>query len=237
MKIEILYPEICTLFGDKGNMQYLRLCLPNAEFIETTLNAKPRFLTEPIDLVYMCSMSERSQEAILSRLLEHKDAIKEAIDSQKTVFLFTGNSFELLGSYIEREDGSRIDALGYVDCYTVRQAPNRFNSLLKASFEGMTLLGYTSRFTHTYGIPENISFCKVELGTGSNPDTAFEGIHKGRLLGTYMLGPLLVSNPDFTHYVLGLLDSDRDSLPYEQALRDAYNHKLKEFENPSLELS
>ena len=26
MKIEILYPELCTLYGDKGNMQYLKLC-------------------------------------------------------------------------------------------------------------------------------------------------------------------------------------------------------------------
>ena len=45
MKIEILYPELCTLYGDKGNMQYLKLCLPDAEFVETTLNAKPLFLT------------------------------------------------------------------------------------------------------------------------------------------------------------------------------------------------
>ena len=49
MKIEILYPELCTLYGDKGNMQYLKLCLPDAEFVETTLNAKPLFLTEDID--------------------------------------------------------------------------------------------------------------------------------------------------------------------------------------------
>ena len=48
MKIEILYPELCTLYGDKGNMQYLKLCLPDAEFVETTLNAKPLFLTEDI---------------------------------------------------------------------------------------------------------------------------------------------------------------------------------------------
>ena len=33
MKIEILYPELCTLYGDKGNMQYLKLCLPDAEFV------------------------------------------------------------------------------------------------------------------------------------------------------------------------------------------------------------
>ena len=35
MKIEILFPEICNLFGDMGNMKYLKKCLPNAEFIST----------------------------------------------------------------------------------------------------------------------------------------------------------------------------------------------------------
>ena len=92
MKIEILYPELCTLYGDKGNMQYLKLCLPDAEFVETTLNAKPLFLTEDIDLVYMCSMSEKSQEVILSRLLPLKEEIFRAFDAEKTVFFFVGNA-------------------------------------------------------------------------------------------------------------------------------------------------
>lgn len=236
MKIEILYPELCTLFGDKGNMQYLKLCLPEAEFVETTLNAKPLFLTEHIDLVYMCSMSERSQEVILERLIPFKNDIAAAIDSQETVFLLTGNALELLGSYILREDGSRLDALGYTGSYTVRQAPDRFNSLMKADFAGMTLLGYTSRFTHTYDIPEGDCFCRVTLGAGMNPDTDREGIHKGKLLATYMLGPLLVSNPDFTHYLLGLLGADMAELPFESALRDAYEQKLREFARPDLEL-
>ena len=35
MKIEILFPEFCNLFGDMSNMRYLKKCLPCAEFIET----------------------------------------------------------------------------------------------------------------------------------------------------------------------------------------------------------
>ena len=119
MKIEILYPELCTLYGDKGNMQYLKLCLPDAEFVETTLNAKPLFLTEDIDLVYMCSMSEKSQEVILSRLLPLKEEIFRAVDAEKTVFLFVGIALELLGKYIKREDGSKVEALAYLNSYSV----------------------------------------------------------------------------------------------------------------------
>ena len=67
MKIEILYPEICTLYGDKGNTMYLQKCLPDAEFVTTGLNEKPLFLKENIDMVYMCSMSEKSQELVQGR--------------------------------------------------------------------------------------------------------------------------------------------------------------------------
>ena len=28
MRIEILFPEVCNLFGDMSNMRYLKKCLP-----------------------------------------------------------------------------------------------------------------------------------------------------------------------------------------------------------------
>ena len=43
MKIEILFPEVCNLFGDMFNMKYLKMCLPDAEFIETALDDVPTF--------------------------------------------------------------------------------------------------------------------------------------------------------------------------------------------------
>ena len=61
MKIEILFPEFCNIYGDYGNVIYLKACLPDAEFIETSLNDEPKFITEDIDLVYMGSMTEKVQ--------------------------------------------------------------------------------------------------------------------------------------------------------------------------------
>ncbi len=237
MKIEVLYPEICTLFGDKGNMKYLSQCLPDAEFVSTELNDKPLFLQEEVALVYMCSMSEKSQELILSRLMQYKDEIAPMLKEGRTLFLFVGNALELLGSYIQREDGSKVEGLGLFDFYSVRQAPNRFNNLMKAKFKDMTLIGYSSRFSHTYGISEDISFCKTEIGKGMNPDTNNEGIYTGKLIATYLLGPLLIQNPDFVHFLLAELGCPMDKIPYEDAMREAYAYKLKEFAKPELELS
>ena len=88
MRIEILYPQICCLYGDKGNTKFLQQCLPEAEFIFTQLNEKPRFLTEDIDLCCMYSMSEQSQELILNRIMPLKDEITDKLNNSKTFFLF-----------------------------------------------------------------------------------------------------------------------------------------------------
>ena len=236
MRIEILYPELCCLYGDKGNTLFLKKCLPEAEFIETQLNEKPAFLQGDVDLCCMYSMSEQSQERILDRLMQWKQEIKDCLAAEKTMFLLLGNALELFGQYILREDGSRVEGLQVYDTYTKRHAPNRFNTLIQAPFEGMTLLGYTSRFSDTYGLTEELAMCKVEIGTGVNPETKLEGIRQGKVIATYLLGPLLVSNPDFSKWLLKQLGVESPVLPYEEALYQAYETRRKEFQRSDLEL-
>ena len=49
MKIEILFPEFCNLYGDMYNMKYLKMCIPEAEFIETALEEEPAFVKENVN--------------------------------------------------------------------------------------------------------------------------------------------------------------------------------------------
>lgn len=236
MKIEILYPELCCLYGDKGNTKFLQQCLEDAEFIYTGLNEKPHFLTEDVALCCMYSMSEQSQELILDRLMPYKEELTAAFTEGKTLFLFTGNALELLGQFIQREDGSKVEALGLFDTHTVRQAPNRFNTLIQADFEGMSLLGYTSRFSHTYGVTDALAMAKVSIGTGCEPVSKLEGIRSGRVIATYLLGPVLVANPDFAKWLLKALGINEPKLPFEADLYKAYEVKKQEFTRPDLEL-
>ncbi len=233
MKIEILYPEICCLYGDKANMAYLKKCLPDAEFVETNINDEPRFAYEAVDLIYLCSMSEKSQELVIEKLRPFKNILRLLMDEDKCAFLLTGNSFEIFGSSIQKENGEKTEALGLLDIHSVRQCPNRFNTLVLAEGVGCEVVGYTSRFSHTYGITEDNALFKVLKGTGSNPDTMLEGIKKGRLFGTYLIGPLLISNPDFTKYLLKQLGKE-PALPFEEEAYRAYEKRLKDFEKPKL---
>lgn len=237
MRIEILYSDLCCLYGDKGNTMLLRKCLPEAEFIETPLNGKPVFLDGGVDVVYLCSMSEKSQELVLSRLMPYRETIAQMAKTGKTLFFFVGNAYELVGQYIEREDGSKVNALGLFNTYAKRQTPNRFNSLMKIKFGEMTLLGFTSRFSHSYGLTSDIAFGRVEVGSGENPVSKFEGIYSGSVLATYLSGPVLVTNPHFLHWFLRRIGAPLEKLPCEEILVQAYEQRLKDFDREDLEMA
>jgi len=225
MKIEILYPEFCNLYGDLGNITYLKKCLPKAKFIETSINDKPKFLDEKIDLIYMSSMSEKNQGKILNKLLPHKEKIKELVDNG-TIFLLVGNSFEIFTNYIEDND-KKIECLGILDFYSKRYLPKRFNSLFLGYFNKTKIVGYSSRFTHTYGDNSKNYLFKVSKGFGINPETNYEGIRVNNLFATYMLGPLLVQNPLFTKYILNLLGVKNKPI---KSIMKAYEVRVNEFE-------
>lgn len=230
MKIEILYPEICCLFGDKANMRYFEMCLPQAEFIKTSVSQMPLFLTEDVDMVYFGSCSESNQEKILSRLKGHEDRINELI-SKGVIFLMTGNMFEIMGKYIADSDGKRIDCLGIFDFYSERTIPDRHNSLVLGEFNDMKLVGSVSRFSHAYDIKAEDGFINVKKGYGSFKESKNEGIRRNNLFGTYLLGPLLVLNPDFTKYLMTLLGVENPTLAFEAETYKAYDVRLKEFES------
>lgn len=228
MKIEVLYPEICCLFGDKANMRYFEMCLPDAEFIKTPVSEMPRFLTEDVDMVYFGSCSESNQERILKRLKGHETRINELIE-KGVVFLMTGNTFEIMGKYIEKPDGEKIDGLGIFDFYAKRTIPKRYNSLFLGKFGDMDIVGYTSRFSHCYDIDEKDNFLKVTKGYGSTVDAKTEGIRRNNLFGTYLLGPFLIQNPMFTAFLMKKLGCEEPELAFKDDIIKAYEVRLAQF--------
>ena len=229
MKIEILYPEFCNLNGDMGNIKYLKRCLPEAEVIETAIDQEPSFLSqEDIALVYMGTLSERSQEIVIKKLMPHKEAVKQKIEAGQ-LFLFTGNSVEVLGNYIENEDGSKIEALGIFNVYAKRDMLHRHNSFFLGTYEDIEILGFKSQFTMLYGDNSNNYLAEVQMAIGINPESKLEGIHQNNFIATYVIGPLLILNPYFTLKLLKIMGVDEPKLAFEEEVLKAYEVRLKKF--------
>lgn len=231
MKIEILFPEFCNLFGDVSNMRYLQKCLPEAEFIETPFEAEPRFLTEDMALVYLGPMTEQTQERVIEKFLPHAGRIEELMQQGKA-FLFTGNALEILGEYIQREDGSRVKALDIFPMTAKQDMMHRHNSTFLGTYQGVPVMGFKSQFTLAYPNKEPFPFglFEVKKGTGLNPKSGMEGILYQNFFGTYLLGPLLVLNPPFTKDLLRRMGAPDASLALEAEVTAAYEQRLKDFQ-------
>lgn len=226
MKIEILFPEFCNLFGDMYNMKFLKKCIPDAEFIETALDEVPTFVNEDVNLIYLGPMTEKTQEKVITKLLPYKDRIEELIE-KNVVFLFTGNAVEVLGKYIENEDGTRIDGLGIFDVYAKRDMMHRHNSYMIGKYEDIEVVGFKSQFTMMHGDNSNSYFLDVEKGIGINKESKLEGIKKNNFIGTYVIGPILILNPLFTKKLMKMMGKEKD-VALEDDVMAAYEARLKE---------
>ena len=154
LKIEVLFPEFCNLYGDISNIKYLKKCLPNAKFYETAFDEELIFIKEKVNFIYLGPMTEKMQEKVINKLKPYKERIKELID-ENVVFLVTGNAIEIFGKYIENEDGTKIDALDIFDIYAKRDMLHRHNSIFIGNWEDIKVVGFKSQFTFAYGNNEN----------------------------------------------------------------------------------
>ncbi len=228
LKIEILFPEFCNLYGDISNMKYLKKCLPNANFIETAFDEEPSFVKEKVNFIYLGPMTENMQEKVITKLKPYKERIEELIE-ENVIFLITGNAIEIFGKYIENEDESKIEALGIFDIYAKRDMLHRHNSIFIGKWESIDIVGFKSQFTFAYGNNEENYFAKVEKGIGLNKESKLEGIMKNNFIGTYLIGPILILNPLFTEKLLEKMGVNKENLAYAEDVKAAYNQRLEEF--------
>jgi CobQ-like glutamine amidotransferase family enzyme len=232
MKIEVLYPEICNLFGDMANIRVLRLALPEAEFFYTSLKERPVFADDDeIDLIYMGSMTEHSQVLVSGALTPYYERIIELIKRQ-VAFLITGNALEIFGNYIDDGAWNRLNMLGIFNTFAVRDMKNRFNSLYLGTFIDISIVGFKSQFSHTYG-DDGDGFLQTVRGCGRNPSTSKEGFLRNKFMATYVLGPILVLNPLLLRLLLDVLGEKTARIPFERAAMDSYTQRLKEFTDPN----
>ena len=255
MKIEVLFPEICNLYGDLANIRYLKECLPEAEIINTRLQTKPVFLDQPVDLVYMGTTTEDGQLLVLEQLRFYREEILQKVE-EGVNFLITGNAMELFGKSIE-EDGEEVcRGLGLFPGIVRRSSVNRFNSLFLGTFspepsaqsagadgsggreETIRIAGFKSQFGFTYGEEgdgqlDPLALFVPERGPGMNRYAAGEGIRINNFFATYVIGPLLILNPPFTKwFIREKLGVDLEKLAYEEAAMDSYENRIAEYEDP-----
>ncbi len=230
MTVEVLFPEMCNLYGDNGNIRYLQASAPDAEIIYTDNCSTPQFVSRRVDMLYLGSMPEQEQVLAVHRLKPHVERLRALVE-EGVVVLATGNALELLGEYVA--DGpTKTEMLGLFPFYAQRDFENRHNSMFLGQFTDIPMVGCKSQFSFCYGDFPG-PFIEVLGGYGNNPKDKNEGFRYKNLFATYLLGPLLVLNPLFTKYLLGLLGHE-GPLAFEEEAMEAFRFRKEHLEEPGV---
>ena len=233
MIIEILFDEICNLYGDPQNAEYLKRSLPDATFIRTSLDSKPYFAESRPDIIFIGSMSDSMQEFVISKLSIYKDRLIDLINDN-VIFLATGNACEIFCNSIENTTlETKIDGLNIFPYNIKIDWFDRYNGKVLGDFENMKITGFKSQFSMIYGDNTNEHFVQVERGIGINKTSKLEGFKRNNFFGTHILGPILPLNPLFCEYLISLTGVEATAAFKDEAM-SAYKQRIKEFSDPNI---
>lgn len=231
MIIEILFHEVCGLYGDSQNPTYLQATLPDAELIYTPLTDVPYFVNNTPDIIYIGAMSEATQRRVIEKLMPFKDRIAELI-ANGTPILATGNAGEIFTKRIDYiTEQMQVEGLGFFDLSVKTDLFDRYNGKVLGEFEGMKIVGFRSQFSFLYGDNTDNYFVKCIRGDGINRQSKLEGMRMNNLICTQILGPILPLNPLFCEYFIGLCGVEARAA-FRDAAMDAYEQHLIEFHDP-----
>ncbi|MGM9947206.1 type 1 glutamine amidotransferase [Floccifex sp.] len=235
LKVCWMYHDIMDLYGDKGNMMVLKKrCLDRGiDFQLDTCQIGQKMDLSLYDLLFLGGGADKEQISLIPDLLSRKENIKKAMDENTFVLLICGG-YQLFGQYYIAADGQKIDGLKFYDYYTDtgKQGSRCIgNIIIDANLDGIQtkIIGFENHGGQTLNVSSPLG--KVLHGYGNSFDAGFEGFYDGKILGTYLHGPLLPKNPVVADFVIYkalkkrnpvIEFSDLKSLPslFEQKARD-----------------
>jgi len=230
IKLLHLYYDIMNLYGEYGNIKILEQHLKDQGF-EVIVDKKSIGETKDFkqyDFIYMGCGTERNQETILKDILAEKEELKSFIEEGKTVLL-TGNSFEILGKSIDGKP-----ALEFFEFETEHTKNRETADVICTS---KNLKNKVVGFINTMSIIKNNDkpLLKIEWNSESSKVDEPEGIIYKNLMGTHLIGPLLIRNPEVLRMIIEKICKSKDEkykykeIQYEDEQK-GYKLVLKELE-------
>lgn len=232
LKILWMYHDLMDLYGDKGNIEVLRV-RAEKRGIECTVDTCTIGETKKIsdyDLFFMGGGADREQNLIFEDLLSRKEDIREAIESGTALLLICGG-YQLFGKYYKDQDGVVVDGLGFFDYYT--ESTDRShrcigNIAIETTMDNETfkVVGFENHGGQTMNVSS--PFGKVLSGHGNAYGAGYEGFMTDQALATYMHGPLLPKNPKIADAMIRRGLKKRYGAVELQPLDDEIENKARE---------
>lgn len=207
MKITIahLYYDLLNLYGECGNVRILKKILEeqNVDVVVKFLTVDDKLNFEDYDFVYMGMGIEDNLKIANKHLKKYKKDIQKYIEDGK-YFICTGNSYELFGKEIAFES-EIIKTLGIFDYKSKILEERKIMEIsAKTDMIDKELIGFMNTGSTNDNKKEN--FLKNINNIDEN-----EGIIYKHFIGTYLIGPLLVRNPELLKLIVKKIIKEKDS--------------------------
>ncbi len=157
--------------------------------------------------VYLLGGGEDGPQTLAARELLGSRALHQAVDDGAAVLAVCAG-FQLLGTTFVGPDGAAHEGLGLLDVSTVRgDGGRRVGEIVVEADPDLglpELTGYENHACVTALGPDARALGKVTVGYGNDSGDGSEGAVAGRIVGTYLHGPVLARNPALADHILAV---------------------------------
>jgi lipid II isoglutaminyl synthase (glutamine-hydrolysing) len=209
MRIRVghLYPDYLNIYADRGNIAVLarRAAWRGHELDVAPVGIGDRLAPAAHDLLYVGGGQDREQALVATDIAAKAEPLRKAIAGGTAILAVCGG-YQLLGRGYIDQSGAELPGAGVLPLETV--AGNRRmigDVLLACELEPgrpQTLAGFENHAGRTILDPGAEPLGRVVNGFGNDGESGFEGCRAGRVVGTYLHGPLLPRNPWFADWLL-----------------------------------
>ncbi len=225
LRLGHLYPGEMNIYADRGNIAVLerRLAWRGLGLEVTGIGIGDPIVAGAHDLFYLGGGQDRDQAVVAEDLARTKaGALREAVAGGAAGLCVCGG-FQLAGHGYTGTDGSRMPGVGILDLDTVA-GPTRLigNLVIEAELDGerRSVVGFENHAGRTRLGPGSRPLGRVVQGHGNNGEDGLEGGVTGRVIGTYLHGPLLPKNPWIADTLIGWALEHRTGAPVALAPLD-----------------
>jgi CobQ-like glutamine amidotransferase family enzyme len=189
-----------NIYADRGNIAVLgrRLEWRGHELRIAEAGVGDAIDPSEHDLYYLGGGQDSDQAIVAADLLATKaDALRDAAAGGATL-LFVCGGYQLAGHGYTGVDGARLDGIGLLDVDTIAGADRLIGDVvIEADLDGerQRVVGYENHAGRTRLGAGTRPLGRVIKGHGNDGVLGHEGAVEGRVIGTYLHGPLLPKNP------------------------------------------
>jgi CobQ-like glutamine amidotransferase family enzyme len=226
-----LFPDYLNIYADRGNMAVLAR---RAAWRGYELEVRAVSIGEPLepgehDLLYVGGGQDREQALVADDLAGKADGLRAAVADGAALLAVCGG-YQLLGRGYRDLHGADLPGIGLFPHETVAGETRMIGDvLLECELEPgvfRTLAGFENHAGRTKLDAGAEPLGRVVAGFGNDGVSGWEGCRVGRVVGTYLHGPLLPRNPWFADWLLAQALAHRlGEPPVLEPLADELEHE------------